>query len=119
MAQNSPELLLLKFLPLTYHQSHFLAITLDFMSVFTIAFLRAAHFFYSLACIPQSWPMASFEAFLIYFFSLQQEEEKMKQMLNTLNISDFISKCTNYNIIIHIYYRTLHGGFFVTEHSTR
>ena len=23
----------------------------------------------------------------------------MKQILNTLNISDFISKCTNYNII--------------------
>ena len=49
----------------------------------------------------------------------------MKQMLNTLNISDFISKCTNYVYIyiIHnyIYYRTLqlHGGFFVTEHSTK
>ena len=36
------------------------------------------------------------------FFSLPQEEEKMKQILNTLNISDFISKCTNYNII-HIF----------------
>ena len=33
------------------------------------------------------------------FFSLLQEEEKMKQILNSLNISDFISKCTNYNII--------------------
>ena len=50
----------------------------------------------------------------------------MKQMLNTLNISDFISKCTNYiyiYIYIYIYntciYKTLHGGFFVTEHSTR
>ena len=29
---NSPELLLLKFLLLTYHQSHFLAATLDFTS---------------------------------------------------------------------------------------
>ena len=27
--ENSPELLLLKFLPLTYHHSHFLATTLD------------------------------------------------------------------------------------------
>ena len=31
-APNSPELLLLKFLPLTYHHSHFLAATLDFTS---------------------------------------------------------------------------------------
>ena len=65
--------------------------------------------------------MAVFEAFLTYLFSLPQEEEKMKQMLNTLNISDFISKCTlNFIYVIHnIYYRTLHGGFFVTENSTR
>ena len=33
----------------------------------------------------------------------------MKHMLNTLDISDFISKCTNYVYIIHI---------FITEHST-
>ena len=45
--------------------------------------------------------MASFGSFLTYLF-LPQEEEKMKQMLNTLNISDFISKCTNY-IYIYIY----------------
>ena len=43
-AQNSPELSLLKFLPLTYHHSHFLAATLDFTSFFTIACLRAALF---------------------------------------------------------------------------
>ena len=43
--QNSPESSLLKFLPLTYHHSHFLAATLDFTSFFTIAFLRAALFF--------------------------------------------------------------------------
>ena len=49
--KNSPELSLLKFLPLTYHHSHFLATTLDFTSFFTIAFLRAAHFFYSLAVL--------------------------------------------------------------------
>ena len=45
LAQNSPELSLLNFLPLNYHHSHFLAATLDFTSFFTIAFLRAAHFF--------------------------------------------------------------------------
>jgi len=42
--RNSPELLLLKILPLAYH---FLAATLDFTSFFTMAFLGAAHFFYS------------------------------------------------------------------------
>ena len=42
---NSPELSLLKFLPLTYHHSHFLAATLDFTSFFTMAFLGAASFF--------------------------------------------------------------------------
>ena len=31
-APNSPELSLIKFLPLTYHHSHFLAATLDFTS---------------------------------------------------------------------------------------
>ena len=51
LAQNSPELSLLKFLPLTYHHSHFLAATLDFTSFFTIAFLRTALFFYSLAVL--------------------------------------------------------------------
>ena len=49
--QDSPELLLLKFLPLTYHHSHFLAATLDFTSFFTIAILRAVLFFYSLAVL--------------------------------------------------------------------
>ena len=86
--KNSPELSLLKFLPLTCHHSHFLAATLDFTSFFTIAFLRAALFlqlgcfgldFISFCiCIPQSRPMASFGTFLTYDFSLLQEEEKMK-----------------------------------------
>ena len=49
-SQTLPELSLLKFLPLTYHHSHFLAATLDFISFFTIAFLRAAHFFLQLGC---------------------------------------------------------------------
>ena len=42
--------------------------------------------------------MAGFGAFLTCLF-LPQEEEQMKQMLNALNISDFISKCK----IIYIY----------------
>ena len=78
-SQNLPKLSLLKFLPLTYHHSHFLAATLDFTSFFTIAFLRAAHFFLQLGCfgldfisfcicIPQSQPMASFGTFLTYVF---------------------------------------------------
>ena len=49
-SQNLPKLSLLKFLPLTYHHSHFLAATLDFTSFFTIVFLRAAHFFLQLGC---------------------------------------------------------------------
>ena len=43
----------------------------------------------------------------------------MKQVINTLNISDFISKYTNY-IYIYIYIilqNSLHDCFFVTEHS--
>ena len=42
----------------------------------------------------------------------------MKQMLNTLNISEFTSKCTNYIYNTYIYYRTLYmvntlqGDFF-------
>ena len=40
VAPNSPELSLLKYLPLTYHHSNFLAATLD-----SIAFLRAALIF--------------------------------------------------------------------------
>ena len=88
MAQNSPELSLLKFLPLTYHHSHFLAATLDFTSFFTMAFLGAApfftawlfliryHFFLYLytakpaICILQSQPMAGFGAFLTHVFFL-------------------------------------------------
>ena len=42
---DSHELPLLKFLPLTYHHSHFLAATLDFTSFFTMAFLGATPFF--------------------------------------------------------------------------
>jgi len=48
---NSPELSLLKILPLAYHHSHFLAATLDFTSFFPMAFFGAAHFFYSWAVL--------------------------------------------------------------------
>ena len=78
LAQNSPELSLLKFLPLTYHHNHFLAATLDFTSFFTIAFWGPHTFFtawlfwirfhFFLYCIPQSRPMACFGTFLTYLF---------------------------------------------------
>jgi len=45
LTPNSPELSLLKFLPLAYHHNHFLAATLDFTSFFTTAFMGATHFF--------------------------------------------------------------------------
>ena len=106
LAQNSPELSLLKFLPLTCHHSHFLAATLDFTSFFTIAFLRAAHFFLQFGCFGldfTSFCISSVDFFNLYiFFSLPQEEEKMKQIY-TLNISDFISKCINYIYNSYIY----------------
>ena len=124
-AQNSPELSLLKFLPLTYHHSHFLAATLDFTSFFTIAFLRAAHFFtarlfwirihfFLYLYIPKPAYGQLWDFFNLSFF-LPQEEEKMKWMY----FKYFISKCTNYIYNTYIDYRNLHGGFFVTEHSTR
>jgi len=46
---NLPKLLLLKFLLLAYHHSHFLAATLDFTSFFTMAFLGAAMLCYNWA----------------------------------------------------------------------
>jgi len=48
---NSPELLLLKILPLAYHHSHFLAATLDFTSFSTMAFLGLHTFFYCWAVL--------------------------------------------------------------------
>ena len=93
---NSPELLLLKFLPLTYHHSHFLAATLDFTSFFTIAFLGAALFFYTwlfwiidFTCfcisIPKAGLWMALGLFNLYFFSLPQEEEKDEaDFINTL-----------------------------------
>ena len=42
----------------------------------------------------------------------------MKQILNTLNISDFISKCTNYIYIIHICQLFPTDNFFAADLST-
>ena len=47
---HSPEMLLLKFLPLSDHHSHFWAATFDFTTFFMLPFLHGPHlFFYSLA----------------------------------------------------------------------
>ena len=43
--QNSPELLLLKFLPLSDRHSHFWAATFDFTTFFMLFFLQGPHFF--------------------------------------------------------------------------
>jgi len=72
-------IVVIKFLLLTYHHSHFLATTLDFTSFFTMAFLRAAHCFYSLAvfgldftsfCTLQSWRITNngWLLLLVFFF---------------------------------------------------
>jgi len=45
---NSPELSLLKILPLAYHHSHFLAAT---SHLFSLCLFGAAHFFYSRAVL--------------------------------------------------------------------
>jgi len=49
--KNSPELSLFKILPLAYHHSHFLAATLDFTSLFTMAILGPHPFIYSWAVL--------------------------------------------------------------------
>ena len=55
--------------------------------------------------------MAGFGAFLTYlFFLYRRKKKKMKQILNTLTNSDFISKCTNY-ICDRILEITLMGAF--------
>ena len=110
LAQNSPELSLLKFLPLTYHHSHFLAATLDFTSLFTMAFLgphlfftawlfwiRFHFFLYLYTPKPAIGRLCGF--FNLSVFLYYRKKRKMKKFLNTLTNSDFISKCTNYIII--------------------
>ena len=78
-SQNLPKLSLLKFLPLTYHHSHFLAATLGFHIFFHHSLSEGRTLFLQLGCfgldfisfcicIPQSRPMASFGTFLTYVF---------------------------------------------------
>ena len=99
-APNSPELSLLKLLPLTYHHTHFLAATLDSTSFFTIAFLRATLFFLQLGCFGLYFTLLYLytpkPAIGLTYFFYHRKKKKMKQILNTLINSDFISKCTNY-----------------------
>ena len=45
--QNSPEMLLLKFLPLPDHHSHFWATTFDFKAFFMLPFLHGLHLFFT------------------------------------------------------------------------
>ena len=128
------KLSLLQFLPLTYHHSHFLATTLDFTSFFTIAFLRVALFFFFLLffffTVWLFWIRFHFFLYLYtpkpgllpalgllsyhFFFTTARKKNKMKQILNTLTNSDFISKCTNYIYIIQIHTLTvLHVNYFL------
>ena len=100
--KNSPELSLLNFLPLIYHHSHFLAATLDFTSFFTIAFLRAAHFFtawlfwirfhfflYLYTPKPVYGQLWDFFNLCFFFFTTGRRKDEV-------DVLYFISKCTNY-----------------------
>ena len=113
MAQNSPELSLLKFLPLTYHHSHFLAATLDFTSFFTMAFLGATPFFtawlfliryhfflYLYTAKPAYGWLWGFFNPCVFFYLPQEEERTYRRFFHTSIIFDFISNYTNY---IHIF----------------
>ena len=102
LEQNSPELSFTINLP----SQPFLGCHLGFHIFFHRSLFEGSTLFLQLGCfgldftsfcicIPQSWPMAGFGAFLTYLFFLPQEERKMK-FLNTLTNSDFISKCTKY-----------------------
>ena len=48
--QNSPELLLLKILPLSDHHSHFWATTFDFTTFFMLLFFAWAALFFQFGC---------------------------------------------------------------------
>ena len=92
--KNSPELSLLKFLPLTYHHSHFLAATLDFTSFFTIAFLGPHTFFtawlfwirFHFFLYLYTPNIASFGTFLTYAFFFTTGRTKDEVYRCTLNI---------------------------------
>ena len=125
LAQNSPELSLLNFFTINLPSEPFLGRHLGFHIFFHHSLFEGRTLFLQLGCfgldftsfcicIPPSWPMASFGAFLIYlYFLFHRKEEKMKQM-NILNISDFINKCTNY-IYIYIYMYMLYYRYCGTR----
>ena len=48
--QNSPKMLLLKFLPLSDHHNHFWAATFDFTTFFMLPFLHGPHLFLQFGC---------------------------------------------------------------------
>ena len=94
MAPNLPEFLLLKFLPLTYHHSHFLAATLDFASFFTIAFLRAALFFLQLGCF-------GLDICIYMCYDVHDIRSKMCNVKLKANIYRFLVSC-----VITLHYLT-------------
>ena len=117
MTTKFTRIVVIKFLPLTYHHSHFEATTLDFTSFFTLAFLGAAPFFLQLGCfgldntsfcicIHQSRLIAGFVVILTYsscvfFFTTEKEERHTKQ-----TFFDFISNYTKFKIITCHFFST-------------
>ena len=90
LAQNSPELSLLKICTINLPSQPFLGRHLGFHIFFHHSLSQGRTLFLQLSCfgldftsfcicIPQSRPMAGFRAFNLSFVSLLQEEEKMKQ----------------------------------------
>ena len=57
--------------------------------------------------------MAGFGAFLTYRFFFITGRRKDEADVNTLNISEFISKCTSYIYIIHIFITELSAWWFL------
>ena len=130
MAQNSPELSLLKFLPLTYHHSHFLAATLDFTSFFTMAFLGAAPFF-------TAWLFLIRYHFFLYLYTAKPaygwlwgffnpcvffiyHRKKKRTYRRFLILQLFLILLVIYKLYTYIYYMPIipHRIFFVADLST-
>ena len=79
MAPNSPELLLLKFLPLTYYHSHFLAATLDFTSFFHHSLFEGRTLFLKLGCF-----VIFIVSWLIVYTSRKKDQENLIEQSLTL-----------------------------------
>ena len=90
MAQNSPELPSLNFLPLTYHHSHFLAATLDFTSFFTIAFLGATLFFLQLGCFGFDITSGAILTYLLFFITGRRKRFNHNRNQDLKQIFDFL-----------------------------